>query len=566
MNISRVPLRSSGRGGVHGYTNGIQNNGSADYSRDTAWMRDLVVVAKNVPLWLAQLSREYVRPVRHLDEIPAEELAFLKNCGVSGIWLVGLWQRSAASAVIKKKSGAEHATASAYAVFDYTVDAEYGGESALATFRAQTRQMGIYLGCDMVPNHTGIDSLWLRQHPDWYLQSAVKPFPAYTFSGPNLSENTGAETRVEDGYFSRRDAAVVFEHRENGRTRYIYHGNDGTGLPWNDTAQLNHTLPEVRAALIGTALGLAHKFDFIRFDAAMTLLRDHYRRLWFPQAAHEAVIAGRPAGLEFAMPEFWRELVDAFRDQSPGTLLIAEAFWLTENYFIREIGMHRVYNSAFMHFLAEEKNVDFSAFMTEHLRAPETLNRFVNYLSTPDEKPAAEVFPNHDKYLGALKLMATLPGMPLIAPGQLEGFREKYAMDQKAPRLTEEKNISLIARHFEEISPLLGMRAEFSDARQLRWLTVEPELARHQVIAYETGAVKKYRVLFNNSPRSADVKVEGDAIPLKPYESRVELSASPPPPILPPLSTLWRGGGGAEGGGGGEANRYYSGSVIPVSA
>ena len=41
------------------------------------------------------------------------------------------------------------------------------------------------------------------------------------------------------------------------------------------------------------ALRLAQSFDFIRFDAAMTLLSDHYRRLWFPAAASEAVIAGR---------------------------------------------------------------------------------------------------------------------------------------------------------------------------------------------------------------------------------------------------------------------------------
>ncbi len=531
MTNSRVPTtgaflgKSSGRGGAEGYA-AARGTGPAHYSRDTAWMQGLVIVAKNVPLWLAELARHYDRPVRRLDEIPGEELEFLRDCGITGIWLVGLWQRSAASAGIKKKSGAADAAASAYAVFDYTVDEAYGGENALASLRLKTRARGISLGCDMVPNHTGIDSLWLREHPDWYLQTAVKPFPAYTFEGENLSPVAGIDTRIDDGYYSRRDAAVVFKHIENGRTRYIYHGNDGTGLPWNDTAQLNHTLPEVRQALIDAALRLAQSFDFIRFDAAMTLLSDHYRRLWFPAAASEAVIAGRAEHQPFDMPEFWSELVGIFRQKSPGTLLIAEAFWLTENYFVQNIGMHRVYNSAFMHFLAEEKSAQFNGFMADHLREGGTLNRFVNYLSTPDEKPAAEVFPHSEKYFGAMKLMATLPGTPLIAPGQLEGFTEKYAMDQQTSRLSETRNQALIAEHLQEIAPLLKRRREFNNAKNLRWLQAQGDGAENHVIAYETGSSQKYRILFNNSPRSLSVIVEGQEIAMKPYESRVELQSA----------------------------------------
>jgi hypothetical protein len=28
------------------------------------------------------------------------------------------------------------------------------------------------------------------------------------------------------------------------KTKYIYHGNDGTSMPWNDTAQLNYFEPD----------------------------------------------------------------------------------------------------------------------------------------------------------------------------------------------------------------------------------------------------------------------------------------------------------------------------------
>ena len=54
-------------------------------------------------------------------------------------------------------------------------------------------------------------------------------------------------------------------------------------MPWNDTAQLDYLNPVVREAVIQTILEVARKFPIIRFDAAMTLTKKHYQRLWFPQ-------------------------------------------------------------------------------------------------------------------------------------------------------------------------------------------------------------------------------------------------------------------------------------------
>ena len=41
--------------------------------------------------------------------------------------------------------------------------------------------------------------------------------------------------------------------------RYIYHGNDGTSFPWNDTAQLNYLHAEVREQVIQTILKVARR-------------------------------------------------------------------------------------------------------------------------------------------------------------------------------------------------------------------------------------------------------------------------------------------------------------------
>ena len=60
------------------------------------------------------------------------------------------------------------------------------------------------------------------------------------------------------------------------------------------------------------------------------------------------------------MPEeFWREVVDRVAVEVPGTLLLAEAFWLMEGYFVRTLGMHRVYNSAFMNMMRDEENAKY---------------------------------------------------------------------------------------------------------------------------------------------------------------------------------------------------------------
>jgi hypothetical protein len=48
-------------------------------------------------------------------------------------------------------------------------------------------------------------------------------------------------------------------------------------------------------------------------------------------------------------------VVDRVAQEVPDTLLLAEAFWLMEGYFVRTLGMHRVYNSAFMNMLRDEK-------------------------------------------------------------------------------------------------------------------------------------------------------------------------------------------------------------------
>jgi len=444
------------------------------FSQDTAWMPEAVLIAKSTYVWLAQLSRQYGRHIGRLDEIPDEVLATLAARGINSLWLIGIWERSRASKTIKQLCGNRDAVASAYSLFDYRIADDLGGEPAYIHLRDRAYHHGIRLASDMVPNHMGIDSPWVIEHPEWFISRWDPPYPAYSFNGPDLSHDDRVEIKIEDHYYEQSDAAVVFRRRDKwtGEMRYIYHGNDGTSFPWNDTAQLDYLNPAVREQVIQTILHVARLFPVIRFDAAMTLAKRHFHRLWFPGPGSSGAIPSRAeygmdqAAFDRAMPhEFWREVVDRVAAEVPGTLLLAEAFWLMEGYFVRTLGMHRVYNSAFMIMLRDEDNAKYRSVLKNTLEFdPDIMKRYVNFMSNPDERTAIDQFGKGDKCFGVTVMMATLPGLPMFGHGQIEGFTEKYGMEYRWPRYEENPDHWLVERHEREIAPLLKRRWLFAES------------------------------------------------------------------------------------------------------
>jgi glycosidase len=481
------------------------------FSPDMAWMPTAVMIAKSTYVWLAQLSRQYGRAIRRLDEIPDEELAVLAARGLNTLWLIGVWERSRASKTIKQLCGNTDAVASAYSLFDYTIAEDLGGEAAYINLRDRAYHHGIRLASDMVPNHMGIDSPWVVEHPDWFMSRQESPYPAYSFNGPDLSQDGRVEIKIEDHYFEETDAAVVFRRRDrqSGETRYIYHGNDGTSFPWNDTAQLDYLNPAVREQVIQTILHVARLFPVIRFDAAMTLAKRHFHRLWFPGPGTSGAIPSRAeygmsqAEFDRAMPrEFWREVVDRVAAEVPGTLLLAEAFWLMEGYFVRTLGMHRVYNSAFMVMLRDEDNGKYRSVIKNTIEFdPDILKRYVNFMSNPDERTAIDQFGKGDKCFGVAAMMATLPGLPMFGHGQIEGFTEKYGMEYQRPRYDENADHWLVERHEREIAPLLKRRRLFaeSDHFLLYDFYMDSGKVDENVFAYSNrSGGERALVIFNN--------------------------------------------------------------------
>jgi len=78
--------------------------------------------------------------------------------------------------------------------------------------------------------------------------------------------------------------------------------------------------------------------------------------------------------------------VDRVAREVPETLLLA-GFLADGRLFRPNTGMHRVYNSAFMHMMRDEDNAKYRMAIKNTLEFdPQILKRYVNFMNNPDER------------------------------------------------------------------------------------------------------------------------------------------------------------------------------------
>ncbi|MCD4655762.1 alpha-amylase, partial [bacterium] len=267
---------------------------------------------------------------------------------------------------------------------------------------------------------------------------------------------------------------------------------------------------------------VAKRFPIIRFDVVMTFVKKHFHRFWFPELGEGGDIPSRSwfgmtwANFDDLVPvEFWREVVERIARDAPDTLLLAEAFWLMEGYFVRSLGMHRVYNSAFMNMLRTEDNQNYRLVIKNTIEFdPEILKRYVNFMNNPDEDPAVTQFGKGDKYFGVCAMMSTLPGLPMFGHGQFEGFEEKYGMEYRRSYWNEKLDDGLIAHHERIISPILHHRKIFSGSDQFRLFDFFSHNGQvnENVFAYSNQfGDSKGLFVFNNTNKQASGTIHTSA-------------------------------------------------------
>ncbi|GAB3971220.1 alpha-amylase family glycosyl hydrolase [Spirosoma terrae] len=115
------------------------------------WARNATIYEVNV----RQFSKEGT-----LKAVEAQ-LPRLKELGVDIVWLMPIFPVS--------QTNKKGTLGSPYAVADYkSVNPDYGTLADFKSLVTRAHALGLRVILDWVPNHTGWDHTWIKEHPNWY--------------------------------------------------------------------------------------------------------------------------------------------------------------------------------------------------------------------------------------------------------------------------------------------------------------------------------------------------------------------------------------------------------------
>jgi hypothetical protein len=370
------------------------------------WRNNPSLYEINARVWLAELTQQYGRTVS-LANVPSEEIERLLGYGLDGVWMMGVWAPSPASrriALQHSGPGSEFRRAlsdlreedvigSPFAVFDYSVSEQLGGDKGLRQFRERLAQGGLRLMLDFVPNHLAVDHSWTDSHPDYLVQC----------------EGAGASSRhPKTGTGGNTDCFT--RELSGARSLRFAHGRDPYFPPWTDTVQVNYNNPSARRAMIGLLRAVASRCDGVRCDMAMLVTNDVFGRVWGSRVTPDEPPAG----------EFWEAATAAVRDLHPGFVFLGEVYWDLERE-LQEQGFDYTYDKG----LYDRLLADDAAGVREHLQENGGFQaHLARFIENHDEQRAVAAFgPKRSR--AAAVLVATLPGLRLFHQGQFAGRRVK---------------------------------------------------------------------------------------------------------------------------------------------
>jgi glycosidase len=324
-----------------------------------------------------------------LDDIPDPELDRLAADGFDLIWFLGVWQTGEAARRVSRSKPEwlaeyhcvlpnfreEDVSGSCFAVRDYRVHEDLGGDEALARLRWRLKRRGLRLILDFVPNHMAPDHPWVSEHPAFFVSGT--------------EEQLAAQPRN----FCRMQT--------NGRARVVAHGRDPYFDGWPDTLQLNYGNPSLQEAMLGELRRIARQCDGVRCDMAMLVLPEVFERTW-----------GIPA------PAFWPSAIADVHVTRPGFLFLAEVYWDLE-WTLQQQGFDYTYDKRLYDRLEKGR----ARPVREHLHAGlDFQDHLARFLENHDEPRAAAAF-SSDVHRAAAVLTFLTPGLRFFHQGQREGKR-----------------------------------------------------------------------------------------------------------------------------------------------
>ncbi len=344
----------------------------------------------NTRVRLSELSAELGRKAT-LDDVPDAELDRLAEDGFDLVWFLGVWRTGEAARRVSRTKPEwqaefrrvlpdlreEDVCGSCFAVREYVVHEDFGGDEALVRLRSRLQRRGLRLVLDFVPNHVAPDHPWVRQHPDFFVKGTEEQLAAQPQNYCRVG--TGRHARV------------------------LAHGRDPYFDGWPDTLQLNYGKPALQEAMLAELRRIAHRCDGVRCDMAMLVLPEVFERTW---------------GIE--APPFWPRATTAVRAQVPGFLFLAEVYWDLE-WALQRQGFDYTYDKRLYDRLVEGH----ARPVREHLCAGlDFQDRLARFLENHDEPRAAATFPP-EKHRAAAVLTFLTPGLRFLHQGQREGRRAR---------------------------------------------------------------------------------------------------------------------------------------------
>ncbi|MFO1020387.1 MAG: alpha-amylase family glycosyl hydrolase [Planctomycetales bacterium] len=346
----------------------------------------------NTRVWLTDLSRNLGRRAT-LDDIPDAELDTLSAAGFDWIWLLSVWQTGLKGQQASRSNPGwlrefretlpdltdEDIPGSGFAITDYSVHKDLGGDAALERLRARLAERGLKLMLDFVPNHTALDHHWVEEHPEYYIRG---------------TEHDLASTPQNFTWVQRSAGDML-----------LAHGRDPYFPGWPDTLQLNYANPATQEAMIGVLEKISRQCDGVRCDMAMLVLPDVFKRTWGEEA-----------------PLFWPEAIRRVREGVPDFCFMAEVYWDLE-WTLQQQGFDYAYDKRLYDRLKELHPPPVRQHFLAGLDYQEKLARF---LENHDEPRAAATFPP-GVHEAAAVLTFLSPGMRFFHQGEFEGRKKRIS-------------------------------------------------------------------------------------------------------------------------------------------
>lgn len=372
----------------------------------------------NTRVWLTELSAKLGQRAT-LDDIPEEELDRFATMGFDWIWFLSVWTTGEQGRNISRSNpGWQHdfeatlpdlkeddIAGSGFAVTDYHVHPELGGDGALKRLRERLRKRGLKLMLDFVPNHMGPGHRWVDEHPDYFVAG----------SEIDLRQAPQNYTRVKN---KQGDLILAY-----GRDPYF--------SGWPDTLQLDYSNPAVSNAMADELLRISGQCDGVRCDMAMLVLPEVFERTW-----------GRKA------QDFWPIIIKAVRDRNPGFCFMAEVYWDME-WALQQQGFDYAYDKRLYDRLVEGH----ARAVREHFYAGlDYQGKLARFLENHDEPRAAATF-DQPKHEAAALITFLSPGLRFFHQGEFEGRKKRIS--PHLVRAPQEPVIEEVRKFYSDLLSLI---------------------------------------------------------------------------------------------------------------